>query len=133
MDKISIQTLVPNATVSEKKYGLDINSLLNITKPNNQNFSSEQLIHIKNIKREKLADAYNTFYNKCIDRIKLLNNMDKTDLFFDVPLFLPECPNYNPSDCIEFLETKLRFHKFDTLKININTLFITWKYIELSL
>ena len=132
MDKISIQTLVPNATVADKKGTLDISSLMNITKPTPEAFSSEQLLKIKNKKREKLADVYNSYYDKCIEKIKILNNTDKTDLVFSVPYIVPECQNYNCIDCLDFIETKLRFHKFDTLKMDIKTLFITWKYMELN-
>jgi hypothetical protein len=133
MDKINIQTLVPNGTPPNTNGNLDINSLVNMTKQSSNDFSPNQLIHTKNKKREKLLEIFTIQYNKCIEKIKLLNSVDKTDLVFSVPYTIPDCSIYTSASCIDFIESKLRFINFDTLKINIYTLFITWKYLELNM
>lgn len=131
MDKISITSLAQNNSVANGK--IDIKTLSLSTKSITENFSPQELIKNKQIKREKLLSLYKYYYQNCLEKIKLVNLADKTDLFFNVPLFNMEYSNYSPSDCIDYITQNLSEHKLSTYKINSTTLFITWKYLEYDL
>jgi len=135
MDKININILVPNAQTIEETHSngtLDVNTLANMKKNNDSttHFNIESLIKIRKEKREKLLETYIKYYNRCVDKIKMLNNRNITDLFFEVPMNIPDCYGYKPIDCIEFISNKLKTFYMDTCKVNNHTLFVTWKYIE---
>lgn len=134
MDKINVNILAPDShNVQENYHGiLDVNTLASIKSNTdiNSNFNIDSLIKIRKEKREKLLETYIKFYNRCIEKIKLLNNRNITDIFYEVPTNVPDCYGYKPIDCIEFISNKLKIFYMDTYKINNNTLFITWKYVE---
>ncbi len=134
MDKINVNMLVPNLqSVNDLTYNtLDVNTLSSMNKLNDSasNFNIESLIKVRKEKREKLLETYIKYYNMCIEKIKALNNRNILDVIFEVPSHVPECYGYKSIDCIEFISNKLKLLYMDTYKMNINTLFITWKYIE---
>jgi hypothetical protein len=134
MDKISINSLAgleTNKNINTNT--LDINSLANASNNLDSNFSADQLVKSKQIRREKLLTIYKYYYKSCLDKIKMVNLTDKTDLVYTIPIRNAECPNYSASDCIDYIDSKLQEHKLDTLKMSKNSLFITWKYLELKL
>lgn len=134
MDKININILVPNTQMHNSNINgiLDVNTLANLKNINDEaiNFNIDSLIKIRKEKREKLLETYIKYYNRCIDKIKTLNNRNIYDIFYEVPSHVPDCYGYKSIDCIEFISNKLKILYMDTYKINNNTLFITWKYIE---
>jgi hypothetical protein len=132
MDKISINALAQDSNVSNNG-SIDIKTLALSTKSIADNFSPLQLIQNKKVKREKLLTLYKYYYQNCLEKIKLVNMADKTDLFYTIPLINLEYSNYSPSDCIDFIILNLSEHKLSTYKINNTTLFITWKYLEIEL
>jgi hypothetical protein len=71
-------------------------------------------------------------YNKCLENIETVNSLNRTQLYFDVPLELFDCIEYNPVDCIEYIENKLQEQYVDTLKISNSSLFVSWMYVELN-
>lgn len=135
MDKINVNILVPNAQSLEETYSngtFDVNTLANIKNSNDStlHFNINSLIKIRKEKREKLLETYIKYYNRCIDKIKLLNNRNISDLFYEVPTNVPDVYGYKSIDCIEFISNKLKTFYMDTYKINNYTIFVTWKYIE---
>ena len=135
MDKININILVPNDHVRDESYSngtIDVNTLANMKNSNDNaiHFNIDSLIKIRKEKREKLLVTYIKYYNRCVDKIKMLNNRNITDIFFEVPTNVPDCYGYKSIDCVEFISNKLKIFFMDTYKINNYTLFITWKYIE---
>ena len=135
MDKININILVPNDHVRDESYSngtIDVNTLANMKNSNDNaiHFNIDSLIKIRKEKREKLLETYIKYYNRCVDKIKMLNNRNITDIFFEVPTNVPDCYGYKYIDCVEFISNKLKIFFMDTYKINNYTLFITWKYIE---
>jgi hypothetical protein len=135
MDKLSVQTIVQdNIKVCEGKGGLNVYSLANLKKSYDDvhSYNAETLIKIQHDKREKKLDTFIKYYSRCFETIKILNNKNMTDMIFDVPDKVPECPDYNPIDCMDFIESKLKEKYMDIYRINYKTIFITWKYIEFN-
>jgi hypothetical protein len=134
MKNLSIKTINPNSKISfSNTSSFDINSLMTINnsyEDSIRNFSADNLIKHNKEKREKLLNIYNKYYAQCIEKIQLYNNAGKFDLIFEIPDKIIDNVNYIPLYCLEFIETKLKDNFLDTYKINNNTIFITWKYIE---
>lgn len=126
--------LITQKKIPENKNILDANSLSASNKKYEEAnlFDSNVIIKKRKKRYEKMLDIYMKYYSICIDRIKLLTNKNKTDLIFDVPPLILDCPEYNSKECIKFIEEKLRTIYFDTLIMSPTRLFITWKYIELN-
>jgi hypothetical protein len=140
MNKISIKTLVPDTKyLKDSKTSIDIKSLVTINNFNSyeasiNNFNIDCILKSQKEKREKLLSVYNKYYANCIEKIKLVHSANKYDLIFSVPNTLIEnISDYYPKYCLDFIESKLKKNLFDTYRINNNTLFITWKYIESSI
>ncbi len=96
-------------------------------------FNSSELLKIKQEQRKKTQEKYHIYYIQCINKIKELNRLNKTDLFFQIPLKHFGDSHYNPSDCIDLIRHHLEQNKFYTTKISETKIFITWKYLEIDL
>ena len=109
MGKISIDTLFPDAKY--KKTGLDIETIF----PKNVRpdtslpyFNSEELFIERHKKVINLHILYRQLLSQCIDNIRDNNDMDITDMIFPVPLYMHMQPKYNSTDCLQYIESKLR-------------------------
>jgi hypothetical protein len=134
MDKLSIDNLFSTKSLSKNK--LDVNSLIN-NKPEikinkSRHFTSNELIQTRNERRKKVLEYYIKYYDSCFEKIELLDKQGKTDLIFEVPVRIPDCPNYIAMNCIDYVEKKLREQYMDTSILNDNSIFVTWKYIEIN-
>jgi hypothetical protein len=134
MDKLNIKNLTQNESYDFKDF--DINSLSNVGLANSYDnilkFNADILIKKRIEKREKLLNIYLKYYKICVEKITQQNNVNKYDLFFNVPNYIVECPEYNGKNCILYIQEKLKNNHFDTFIIENNTIFITWKYLELN-
>lgn len=110
---------------------LNTNNIVREERYNTNKFDTRELIEIKNKKIKYLYENYNKYYNYCIQKIKNANNLKKTDIIFSVPTTIFNNNEYNSDNCINFIETKLKKHEFDTIQLSENSIFISWKYIEL--
>ncbi len=59
--------------------------------------------------------------------------MGKTDIIYKIPVLKLNDPDYNCTDCLDFINEKMEQSGFHTLKINKHIIFISWKYIEVNL
>lgn len=132
MDKITVDILAPNQNKKDDDnivFGVD--TIARVDKGIRESkLNINSIIKKKKLRRKKLFDTYVKYYNKCIDEIKVLNNRNKTDLYFKVPLFDIFCNDYKPLDCIKFISNRIKKLFMDTYIIKDNLLFITWKFIE---
>ena len=134
MENISVKTLCPDAHIEDKHnkiFGVD-NMIMRTDKQEKQ-FNVGKLIKARKQKRKKLLENYIKLYNNCLTNIEKVNDVNKTDLYFNVPNKIVDCPEYNSNDCIEYIENKLREQFIDTIKINDNTIFVSWLYLELNM
>lgn len=125
MDKINIENLFHCKTNNSSKM-LDVKA---ITK-NQKSFDTDILIETRERKRKTLLNYYIKFYNTCLKKIEIANNLGKTDLLYTVTEFIPNCIEYKPIECIKYIKNKLDNDLFDTYIIDDKTLFVTWLYIE---
>lgn len=131
MDKLNIEMLFNNKTNNSSSGALDIKSLFNQDKRDLQ-FTPEELIKKRERKRETLHSNYETYYKRCLEKIEVASSLNKEDIVYNVPKFIADCPEYNPIDCLEYIEINLKNKYMDTFRINKNSIFITWKYIEIN-
>ena len=133
---ISIDKLFPSDNISGTKgKTLDINTLYTNTPLNNDpdiSFNSDILLE-KRIKRrnEKLI-YYKQMLKYCYKRITETDDNLGTDIVFTVIENIPECKEYLPRECLEYISVKIREEDFDTIILSATTMFITWKYLELK-
>lgn len=133
---ICIDNLFPTDSRSGTKgRKLDVESLFSGTPLNTEpdiTFTSDSLIErIKKKRLEKLM-CYNNMLKYCHNRIKATDEDQGTDIIFSVVESVPECKNYNPKECLEYISIKLREDDFDTTVLTDTTMFITWRYLELK-
>ena len=122
-----------------KSNKFSLNTLFNKTinndishKDNNDDFDSKILIEEINRKRLECRNNNLFFYNKCCKEIIDTNKLNKRDLIFKLPEYLPNYNKYDHELCIKYIEKKLIEQFIDVYRINNKTLFITWNYIELN-
>ena len=112
----SVKNLTPN---SNSKSKLTDEFIINKIKYNEEN------------EKKKLLELYDNKYNESLIKINNAIDIGITDIFFSVPDAFFGYKFYNPTDCLEYTQTKLRNKNFDTLIINNSTLFISWKNLIL--
>ncbi len=139
MNKITIKTIVPDAKCgSSTSSALTVNNISNLMNTNDdiiRDFSPDDLIKSNRLRREKLADIYNKYYADCIEKIKLLDDLGKTDLVYEIPNYRKEQAgnvDYVVKHCMDYIERELQFKYLNTSRMNYRTLFITWKYVEFN-
>jgi hypothetical protein len=134
MDKLSINLLTANDTNinNTNTNELSLFSLANNKKDINYIDNINNLIKSRKHRRKQLLHEYNKLFDRCIERINIANKMNKTDICFDIPEYILGCNDYIVSECLDFIQNKLRSLYIDTLKITNNSLFISWMYIELN-
>jgi hypothetical protein len=131
MDKINIEVLYPSTTkrtYSTKEISLDT---LCPTKQS-ETFNVDELIRTRKQRRNTLLAEYTKSYERCLDKIKIANSLNKIEICFDVPRIIMGCHGYRSEDCIDYIQQKLRVQGIDTLELNKNSIYISWLYLELN-
>lgn len=126
MEKINIENLFHCTTHDNTGKALDVKAITQSQKP----FDTDILIETRERKRKILLNCYIKFYDKCLKKIEIANNVGKTDLLYSVSESIPNFPEYKPIDCIGYIRNKLENDSFDTYIVGNKTIFITWLYIE---
>jgi len=131
----SVDMLFPMETNKSGTKGkqLDIDTLFRDTPLNKQpviSFTSDVLIDRIKKRRLNKLNCYLKMLQYCHERIKNADELGCTDIEFVVVETYPECRDYDPYECLEFISEKLRQDYFDTIIISDVSMFITWKYIE---
>ncbi|VBB18257.1 hypothetical protein YASMINEVIRUS_720 [Yasminevirus sp. GU-2018] len=139
-DGASREICIDNLFPSESKSGtrgrkMDINTLFSNTPLNPEpdiTFTSDVLLdRIKKRRAEKLL-CYMNMLKYCHKRIADADEDQGTDIILKVVETVPECKDYDPRECLEYISIKLREDDFDTTILTDTTMFITWKYLELK-
>ena len=108
MEPLSVASLLPSKTkflYNSPNKILDVNTLTSIQN-NDPNFDVTDFINLRQERREQLHDVCNEIYNKCIIKIKHLDEIGKTELIFEVPTKIPNNSLYTPDMCLGFIELK---------------------------
>lgn len=133
--EICIDNLFPSNNKSGTKgVKLDIETLFCGTPLNNDpdlTFSSDLLVERINKRRLEKLGWYKNMLKYCHNRIDAADEDQGTDIIFSVVESIPECKEYVPQECLEYISIKLREDDFDTTILTDTTMFITWKYLEL--
>jgi CHAT domain-containing protein len=126
--KLSISSLVKN---DENIGNVSVRNIKNFKKRNNISVEVKEIIDIKQQQNKKKMKAYNFFYKKCIETIKISCNSNKNELIFEVPKHSNIDMNYNYIECLTYIKQKLEANKF-YITSKDNLIFISWKYIDIK-
>lgn len=129
MDRISINNLFPTNDFQP----LDVNNLYNTQgnkAKNKLNFNIDRLIKLREERKQKIFIQYDKIFNMCLNRITLANNLNKTEIVYEVPEAIYGHFDYNIHDCIQYLENKLKDMDLDTLILNNRTIYVSWLNLE---
>lgn len=89
--------------------------------------SIKSLKTIKDLKRENKAAIYDIVLGRCSEKIIETNKQtDATHLYFELPKVIIGYPNYNLTDCGEYMANKLREKGYRTKLISNEYLYIDW-------
>lgn len=91
----------------------------------------DDLLRINKERRERKIKLYRKILRDCIMKIKIDDEMRKTDTFFKVDEIVYGHPEYDMDECIEYLIIELKHFLFDVFRYSSNTIFISWKFTEL--
>ena len=137
MNNITIDKLMPSKTLDYlPKNNITIDS---ISKDKNINSDPELIFNstilLKNIqqRRLKIRAKMVELFNLCCEKILEAENDGLTDLIFKLPesTFI-DFNGCKDIDIINYITKKLRQNKLDVLIMKSDTIFITWKFIELN-
>ena len=133
---ISVDNLFPEGKhKSGNNKKLDIDTLFKGTPLNDEpeiNFSSDKLLDKIKKRRKNKLKKFNEMLRYCYQRIEETDSNNDTDLVFSVIDTMPDCKEYEPRECLEYISLKLRTQDLDTKIISNTCIFITWKYLELK-
>lgn len=133
MDKININNLFPSNVPIDRDKPLDVTTIYNQDpKKTVARFSVDSLLKRKEERKRKTIDSYRKVYHMILNKISSANKVnDTTEIIYDVPEAIFGCKDYSSTDCLEYIENKLRNVYFmDTLKLSGRSIFISWKNIE---
>lgn len=137
MNNLTIDKLMPSKNLDYLPRGnLTINSISkdkNINSDPELNFNSTVLLRNIQQKRLKVRAKMVDMYNLCCDKILEAENSNLTDLIFKLPesTFI-DFNGCKDIDIINYIAKKLKQNKLDVLIMKSDTIFVTWKFIELN-
>ena len=137
MNNLTIDKLMPSTSLDYLPRGnITINSISkdkNINSDPELNFNSTILLKNIQQKRLKVRAKMVEMFNLCCEKILDADNSGLTDLIFKLPestfIDFNGCTNI---DIINYIAKKLKENRLDILIMNSDTIFITWKFIELN-
>lgn len=89
--------------------------------------SIKSLKTIKNLKQENKAAIYDIVLGRCSEKIIETNKQtDKSFLYFELPKVIIGYPNYNITDCGEYMAKRLKEKGYHTKLISKEILYIDW-------
>jgi hypothetical protein len=114
MDNISISNIFSGTNDFRP---LDVNNLYNNAIKSNYdrnkiNFNIDRLTKLREERKNKIL-------------ITLANNLNKTEVMFDVPEVVYGYPDYNVTDCVIYIVKKIKDMKLDALIFN-KSVYISW-------
>lgn len=127
MDKINIANLTG---IPDTNFGgsLCINSLVTESKKTHSlDNDIDTIINSQKEKIKKKKRAYKKQLLICVDKMKEANMINKTDVIYQLPKYVFDCPEYDIDECIEYVHSQLRKRNIDTTSKE-NTIFISWIY-----
>src|SRR5579863_1223824 len=102
MDKINIHNIYSGNNDFKP---LTVNALCD-TKRNLEkekiNLNVERLINLQTERKNKILTYYDEIYQKCLKKIMLANNLNKTSITYSVPKIIYNF-NYNCKDCVTYI------------------------------
>jgi len=93
------------------------------------NFILNKIKNIKKNDNEKLNEVYENKFKECLLKINDAIDINVTDIFFTINSGHFGCKSYKSSECLKYIENKLRKKKFDTLIYSPTNIFISWNKI----
>jgi len=132
LEKLNIENLFSSDGVKPHTNGkIDINTLFKKTdKKEDVDFDAYMLLNTVKKKKKKIIDCHHEIFRSCCETILSVDKSGLTDMIYEVPHFVPECPNYDAEACVDVLKNKIKEQKLSCLKINRTRLFITWNNLE---
>ena len=125
MHHISINNLF--STDKNNFRPLDVYSLCNTKESRKPNrFNKERLINLRQQRKNRVLKEYEKFYNICLTKINTANNINRTDIEYEIPAGLFGYVDYDPSECLKYMESKLQSIDLDTMITSNNTIYISW-------
>ena len=128
MEKLSIQSLFHCKTGNSQV--LDVNSIIG---KKSESFDIKRIIAAKEERRKKLCSTYEKLCEKCMNKVEIANSLGKTDLLYYVPIKIKDVPEYNPKDCLNHIDKRIKSLYMDSHMVNNAIIFITWFYIEANI
>lgn len=126
MDKICINNLFKGANDFKP---LNVHTLYEIKGNKDKekvNLNIDRLINLRDERENRIIVQYEKSYNTCLTKITTANELGKTSVVFTVSETVYGYFNYNPIECIKYINSKLEEEKFDTLILNDTTIYISW-------
>jgi len=131
---MNINKLFPTGgTTGSSSHRLDIDSIFKNTPLNNEpnlTFTSQKIIEKRERRQKEKQLIYKQMLQYCHRRIEESDDDLATDMIFSIVPVIPECKEYDPLECLQYVSTNLRNDNFDTIILSDTSMFITWKDIE---
>ena len=133
MENLSINLLTQTTNKSlDRHHEFSLYSLAGVKQELDVNTRINNMIQTRKEKRKNLLAEYNKLLSRCIDKICVADSLEQTEYCYDIPRYIAGCTDYKPSECLDFIQNKLRELDMDTYKINNTTIIVSWLYIELN-
>ena len=133
---ISVDNLFPSdARSGARGNRFDVETLFKNTPLNNEpeiTFTADVLLERINRRRFEKLKCFRQMLNYCHKKISETDSNNGTDIVVSIVESFPECKDYTPQECLEYISTKLREEDIDALILNDTTIFISWYNLELK-
>jgi len=93
------------------------------------NFIVNKIKYVQKYENEQVLEVYEEKFKECLLKINDAIDINLTDIFFTVSKGYFGCKKYESSECLKYIEEKLRKKKFETLITSKIEIFISWKKI----
>ena len=140
MDNLNINNLFDIEFVNSNNNlnnDLNVQNIAKLSNFENINLSEKFIINkLKNINKDEISNLKNIYdskYKECLLKINNAIDLSLTDIFFKITDAHFGIKSYNSHSCLLYIQHKLRQHKFETIILNNNSIFISWKNTDISI
>lgn len=120
-EHINLNNMFPTKIEAKTDSSFTIDSLFKSVKhPKNRHIPEKIHFDVGELRQErqdinnKIIFQYKKYFNTCLDKIKSINKLNKTMMYFEVPNSIHLYSSYDSLECLMYIQKKL-------LKLNVKS------------
>lgn len=132
MDKININNLFANAKAG-RNGEINVSNMFDYDEDQTLatvELNIDRMLEMKEEKRKLAQSQYYKLFKLCIKKINDAISIGENKIIYEIPYDVPLVTEYSFSECMEYINNKIKKLHMDTIIVSQLSIFISWEFIE---